>query len=288
MSISRERRLEQLEDSLAPEEMFNLWLADAKRFDSLSEYLSWAVQDWPSRGLEPRLRQQAKRRLEGRSDGAYGEREMLRISHKHSRVLFLERLVWELNSEAEQVVRRCRGWLQTTSAILDLVRHFHGELGAGNVGAVEGSAAAAAEGTPKTVADYVGMARTVTSDAVVDLKAIRLAVQCISNKRLEGQEPLFESVALAMDELGEWALACVEAYNQLVDRAAQTRAWPSTELPASIDCRELERTAQDRADATARKLVNFAKADVLLARDQVVRALEQLRPHLSDSRPVRE
>ena len=60
------------------------------------------------------------------------------------------------------------------------------------------------------------------------------------------------------------------------------------ELPASIDFRELERTARDIADATARKLVNFAMADVLVARGQAARALEQLRPHLSDSRPVRE
>jgi hypothetical protein len=132
VSLSRERRLEQLEDSLAPEELFKRWLADAKRFDSLGEYLSWAVQDWPSRGLEPWLRQQAKRRLEGSPGQAYGEREMLRISRRHSQVLFSERLVQEINSEAEQVVSRCRGWLQIGSAILDLMRHFHDELGAGN------------------------------------------------------------------------------------------------------------------------------------------------------------
>ncbi len=79
---------------------------------------------------------------------------MLRISHKHSRVLFLERLVRELNSEAEQVVSRCRGWLQAGSAILDLLRYFHGELGAGNIGAAGDSAVAAAKGTPKTSAGY--------------------------------------------------------------------------------------------------------------------------------------
>jgi hypothetical protein len=287
MKRDHKRRIDRIEASLLPQEIVCKWFDELESFDSMGEYLNFALADWSCRGPIARLLDQAHSGF----DEAGGEEMPPGFLYNVSGLKFLQTVLWEANLMADETLGRCRSLLETATAVIDLVdllwHPIRAEERVAKHLTFESDDVQPTDCSPQTVEAqtvmaHISKAHAAIAEVLSELRAFRLAAKRVSELHFWGMEILFWAVVRALEEANEAACHCAERYDRLLDRVVQRRVDVSQESSESgkVNFRELEEVACHKAEAATANLIDYADTMMRLAFGEQAQQLSELEPVL--------
>jgi hypothetical protein len=287
MKRDNKPRLDRIEASLLPQEIVCKWFDELESFDSMGEYLNFALADWSGRAPIARLLDQAHSGF----DEAGGEEMPPGFLSNVSGLKFLQTLLWEVNLVADETLGRCRSLLETATAVIDLVdllsHPIRTEERVAKHLTFESDDVQPTDCSPQTVEAqtvmaHISKAHAAIAEVLSELRAFRLAAKRVSELHFWGRDILFSAVMRALEEVNEEACHCADRYDRLLDRMLHRHVGVSQESSENgkINFGELEEVARNKAEAATANLIDYAATMMRLAFGEQAQQLSELEPVL--------
>lgn len=277
---AKAKSIEAMEASLQPMKILSEWLNTFELSETFEQYLKHLPAESAGRKLAPLTPDLKSSGGEGTKSKARGQTTP--DPHYMSRWYFVSRLMVGINSSAEGLVSRSQYRLELAEEILQ----FKGMLRVSNptvrwTDAIDLGKFAA----------FLARAREKITSNLRELQSLKLACECISGKYGEGHKLLHETFSVKMEELHKRTLECAHEYERALKELLTGRVPSGTRWPpdlCEIDFNALKKLAVSESDEIVRMLEVSAEAQMRIAFDESLEALDALKPLQGGGDPEQE